>query len=144
MSDKPDLVGSWIGTATASSIPSGTLKNLMTFTSDGSVVETRRLFLAESLSGEIVGTPGHGTWISTGNNEFAATILVLFEGGPNHPTSKGVIMAIEKVRFKLKLNGEGNRLTGTILDEVRDTNGNIIFDAPGNIEASRIPVEPLP
>ena len=131
MSDKPDLVGSWIGTATASSIPSGTLKNLMTFTSDGSVVETRRLFLAESLSGEIVGTPGHGTWISTGNNEFAATILVLFEGGPNHPTSKGVIMAIEKV-------------SGTILDEVRDTNGNIIFDAPGNIEASRIPVEPLP
>jgi hypothetical protein len=49
---------------------------------------------------------------------------------------------MEKARFKLRINGHGNQLSGTLLDELRDPEGNVIFLGPGTFTASRIQVEP--
>jgi hypothetical protein len=40
--DGPRLTGSWFGTATATSVPLPPLKDLITFTSDGNVIEAHR------------------------------------------------------------------------------------------------------
>src|SRR5262245_47475932 len=68
--DSPRLTGSWFGTATATSVPLPPLNDLITFTSDGNVIEAHRLFLADSPLGPLLATPGHGTWAKTGTNEF--------------------------------------------------------------------------
>jgi hypothetical protein len=142
--DGQRLTGSWFGTATATTVPLPPLKDLITFTSDGNVIEAHRLFLKDSPLGPLLATPGHGAWAKTGTNEFAATLMIIYEGSEDHPTASGQVLAIEKVRFKLSLGPEPDKLSGTLLDEIRDTSGNVIFVGPGTFEAKRIGVEPLP
>jgi hypothetical protein len=142
--DGQHLAGSWFGTATATSVPLPPLRDLITFTSDGNVIEAHRQFLAESPLGPLLATPGHGSWVKTGTNEFAATLLIIYEGAEGHPTASGQVLATEKVRFKLRLGPERGELSGTLVDEIRDTSGALIFEGPGTFEATRIAVEPLP
>jgi hypothetical protein len=142
--DDQRLTGSWFGTATATSVPLPPLKDLVTFTVDGNVVEAHRLFLADSPLGPLLATPGHGTWAKTGTNEFAATLMIIYEGAEKHPTAAGQVLATEKVRFKLHLRPNRNELSGTLVDEIRDTSGTVVFEGPGVYEATRIAVEPLP
>ena len=142
--DKEDLVGSWIGTAVSTTTPLPPLKDLITFTPEGTVVEARRLYVANSPLGPLLATPGHGEWKETGKREFAATLLLIYQGAEDHPTSPGEVLAQEKVRFKLTLDYAGNHLSGTLLVEVRDINDNLVFIGPGTYTANRIEVEPLP
>jgi hypothetical protein len=142
--DGARLVGSWSGTATATSVPLPPLKDLITFTNDGSVLETHRSYLKESPLGPVLATSGHGSWARTGANEYAATLAIIYEGAPDHPTDAGSVLATETVRFKLRLTPDNGTLTGRLIDEIRDLDDNIIFSGPGRFEASRIPVRPLP
>lgn len=144
--DDQGLTGSWFGTAVATSVPlppSPELLSLVTFTRDGGVVETRRLFIPDSPLGPLLATPGHGSWVRTGANQFAVTLIAIYEGGPTSP-SVGVVVAVEKIRFKLRLDPNNGHLTGTLLDELRDTKGNVLFVGTGRFDATRITVEPLP
>lgn len=141
--DTQRITGSWSGTATSTSVPLPPLKDLITFTSDGSVIETRRLFLADSPLGPLIGTPGHGSWIKTAANEFAVTLMILYEGAESHSTAAGEVVATEKVHFRLRLGPGPDRLSGTLLDEIRDSGGDLIFRGPGTFEAKRIQAEPL-
>ena len=50
----------------------------------------------------------------------------------------------EKVRYKFQFINGGGKLQGTILVEVQDAAGNVVFSGPGTIEATRIKPEPLP
>jgi hypothetical protein len=93
--DAPRLTGSWFGTATATSAPLPPLKVLITFTSDGNVIEAHRQFLAESPLGPLLATPGHGSWAKSGTNEFAATLVIIYEGAENHPTASDQVLARE-------------------------------------------------
>jgi len=138
-----DLTGSWIGTAVSTTVPLPPLKTLMTFTSEGTVIESRRLYLANSPLGPLLATPGHGAWEKTGAKEYAITIILIYEGAANHPTSPGEVLGQEKVRMKLTLSQDGTRLAGSLLVEIRDVNDNIVFVGPGTFEATRIKVEPL-
>ncbi len=142
--DATDLVGSWLGTAVSTTAPLPPLKTLLTFTADGTVVEARRLYVASSPLGPLLATPGHGAWEHTGHRAFAATILLIYEGAANHPTSPGEVLAYEKVRFTLTLDPGGEALSGSLLVEVRDVNNQVVFLGPGTFEATRIQVEPLP
>ena len=136
------LIGSWSGLATPATLPLPPVRTFLTFTSDGTVLEAHRLYIADSPLGELILTPGHGSWERTGNNEFAVTLMLLYEGGPNNPTSRGVVLFEEKLRLKLRLTRQ-NHLSGEVLDELRDTNGNVVFLGPGTFEATQISVEPL-
>ena len=137
------LIGSWIGTALSTTVPLPPLKTLMTFTSEGTVVESRRIYLANSPLGPVLATAGHGVWEETDASEYAITIILIYQGAANHPTSPGEVLAQEKVRLKLTISQDGTRLSGTLLVEIRDFNDNIVFVGPGTFEATRIKVEPL-
>jgi hypothetical protein len=107
------------------------------------MIESRRLFLANSPLGPVIATPGHGAWNRTGNREFAATSVLIYAGAPNHPFNAGELVGTEKIRFSLKLNASGHTLAGTVLVEIRDAAVTVVFSGPGTIEATRIAVEPL-
>lgn len=142
--DATRLVGSWSGTATATSVPLPPLKDLITFTTDGSVIEAHRAYLKESPLGPVLATPGHGSWARSGANEYAATLAIIYEGAPDNPTHAGTVLATETVRFKLRVASDNTTLTGRLIDEISDLDGNVIFSGPGTFEASRIAVRPLP
>jgi hypothetical protein len=142
--DNQHLIGSWFGTAVATTVPLPPVRDLIIFTSDGTVVETQRLYLHDTPWGPLLRTAGHGAWERTGNREFAVTLMVMYQGAPNHPTAPGDVLAIETVRMRLTLDEQGNRLSGALLDEIRDLDGAVIFLGPGTYEAVRIAVVPLP
>jgi hypothetical protein len=140
------LTGSWLGTAVATSLPlppSPELKSLITFARDGGATETHRLFIPDSPLGPLLTTPGHGEWVRTGDNQFALTLISIYEGGPNSPLA-GQVVALEKIRFRLRIDPRTGHLTGNLVDELRDLNGSILFTGTGTFDATRIPVEPLP
>jgi hypothetical protein len=116
----------------------------MTFTREGTVVESRRLYLPASPLGPVLATPGHGEWTRTENGQFAVTSYLFYQAAPNVATADGSVIGIEKVRLKLTLHPDGRRFTGTVVVEIRDANGSVLFSGPGVIEGTRIAVEPLP
>lgn len=136
--------GSWEGVARSTTVPLPPLTTLLTFTADGNLIESRRLFLAQSPLGPLVATPGHGEWRRSKGGGFDATIVLLYQGAPEHPSSPGVVIGREKVRYKFQLVNGGQQLQGTILVEIQDAEGNVVFSGPGTIEATRIRPEPLP
>lgn len=136
--------GSWKGVLRSTTEQRPPLTTLLTFTADGNLVESRRLYLPESPLGPLLATPGHGEWRRSKNGGFDATIIVLYQGASEHPTSPGVVIGREKVRYKLQLVNGGQQLQGTIVIDVQDAEGNVVSSDPGTIEATRIRPEPLP
>ena len=61
-----DIVGSWSATVTATDPPLGSFASLLSFHSDGTLTESRRLFLADSPFGPLLETGGHGAWKRSG------------------------------------------------------------------------------
>ncbi|MBH0208532.1 MAG: hypothetical protein HP495_08455 [Nitrospira sp.] len=133
--------GSWEGVARSSTV---SLPTLLTFGADGNLVESRRLYFPQSPLGPLLATLGHGEWRRSKNDRFEATIVLLYQGAPDHPTSPGVVIGKEKVRYQFQLIHGGEQLQGTILVEIHDTAGNIVFSGPGTIEATRIRLQSLP
>ncbi len=136
--------GAWKGVARFTTEQRPPLTTLLTFTADGNLVESRRLYLSESPLGPLVATPGHGEWRRSKNGGFDATIMVLYQGASEHPTSPGIVIGREKVRYKLQLVNGAQQLQGTIVIEVQDAEGNVVSSDAGTIEATRIRPEPLP
>ncbi len=136
--------GSWEGVARSTTVPLPPLTTILTFTADGNLVESRRLYLPESPLGPLVATPGHGEWRRSKNGGFDATIVVLYQGAPEHSTSPGMMIGREKVRYKFQFVNGSEQLHGTSFVEVQDAAGNVVFSGPGTIDATRIRPEPLP
>jgi hypothetical protein len=113
---------------------------------DGNALEAHRPFLPASISpiGPLLLTAGHGAWTRTGDHQFAVTLVIIYEGAPDHPTLSGQVAALEKVRFQITHDPRSDTLTGKLVDEIRDPSGNLIFSGPGTFDATRIAVEPLP
>ena len=113
------------------------------FTRDGEVVETRRLYNPFSPFGPLMFTPAHGAWERTANNEFAVTIVDFFQAAPNNPAADGTVLGEEKVRFSVTLGPGGESLSGRLVGEVKDSDGNLIFTFSASVQATRIRPEPL-
>jgi len=135
------IVGSWYGTAIAAGGVRPPVTDMSTFASDGTIVESQRLYLNDTPFGPVIRTPGHGAWKKVGDNKYAATIRVIYQGAENHPSQSGEIIATETARFELKLDQTGNRLSGYIYDELRDPSGNILFSGYGDMDYARILAE---
>ena len=138
------LEGSWVATAVATGVPLPPLRTLMTFQREGTVIESRRLYVPASPLGPVLATPGHGEWTRTANGQFAVTSVLFYQAAPNVATADGTVLGTEKVRLKLDLSRDGSRFMGTVLVEIRDVGGSVLFSGPGSIEGTRIVVEPLP
>ena len=89
-------------------------------------------------------TNGFAVSIEAGCNGVEATIVLLYQGASDHPTSPGVVIGREQVRYQFQLIRGGEQLQGTILVEIHDAAGNIVFSGPGTIEATRIRPQSLP
>lgn len=136
--------GSWEGIASSTTVQIPPLTTHFTFGADGNLVESRRLYLPQSPLDPLLATPGHGEWRRSRNGGFDATIVLLYQGAPEHPTSPGIVIGREKVRYKFQLVNGGEQIQGTFLVEVQDAAGNVVFSGPGTIQATRIRAEPLP
>jgi len=130
------LEGSWFATITATD-PAGLepFKGLLTFTRDGNVIETRRLYVPASPFGPLIETPGHGAWVRLGARQFKATFMFLIQSFPD-----GVHIGNDNVEMVVEVSRDGNSLSGTFVSQVRDPAANAIvfFTATGTVSASRV------
>lgn len=138
------LTGSWNTVVTATN-PQGLppLKVLLTFTGDGQVIDARRLYNPFSPFGPLLFTPAHGVWERTAQNQFAVTIVDFFQAAPNNPAADGSILGEEKVRYRVTLDHSGENLSGQLVGEVKDTQGNVVFSFTATVQGTRIHAEPL-
>ena len=137
-----EVVGSWFATATPTSAPLPPLKTLLTLSRDGTATEAHRSFLTASPLGPLLATAGHGAWQRNGQHTVAVTLVLIYQGAPNHPTAPGDVLATETVRFVLSPASGGTRLSGTLIDEIDDLDGNVVFQGPGTFEGTRISAAP--
>ncbi|MBL8075512.1 MAG: hypothetical protein JNL29_14185 [Nitrospira sp.] len=136
--------GSWEGVARLTTAELPPVATLLTFGVGGNFIESRRRYLPESPLGPVLATLGHGEWRRAKGGGFEAVIVLLYQGAPDHPTSPGMVLGREKVRYKFQFVNGSEQFRGTILVDVQDATGNVVFSGPGTIDATRIRLEPLP
>ncbi|HKE20780.1 MAG TPA: hypothetical protein VKB88_00230 [Bryobacteraceae bacterium] len=130
----PQLVGSWKAAVTATSPPGLTpFTDLVTFTSDGTVIESRRLLATPTPFGNLLETTGHGAWHRTGAGQFDVHFLFVLQNA-----TTGAEVGTDNVHLSLTLDSTGSILSGTFESTVKDTSGNPIFTASGTFVASPI------
>jgi hypothetical protein len=133
-SNNVHLAGSWKGAVTPTSPPGLTpFTSLITFTSDGSVIESRRLLVSPSPFGPLLETPGHGAWERIDEREFDAHFVFLLQGAVS-----GVDIGTDNIHLRLRLDSTGAVLSGTFESTIKDTSGNPIFTASGSYRATPI------
>jgi hypothetical protein len=133
-SNAAHLVGSWKGAVTPTSPPGlQPLTSLITFTSDGTMIESRRLFVPVSLLGPLLETPGHGAWGRVDDREIDVHFVFLLQGAVS-----GSDMGTDNVHLRLRLDSTGTVLSGTFDSTIRDTSGNPVFTASGTYRATQI------
>jgi hypothetical protein len=107
--------------------------DLLTFITDGTVIETRRLFVPVTPFGALLETPGHGSWKRIGNGQFDIHFTFLLQGA-----SDGSDIGTDNVHLRLSLDPAGQVLSGTFESTVKDPSGNALFTATGTISATPI------
>ena len=138
--NSPSLEGSWIGTATSVSPPNlPQIKDLITFTHDGNVIESRPPFVPGAPLGTEIGalleTAGHGDWVKTGSREYEVKFVFFIQRAP---VADGGFIGTETIRMHLNYDSLGETLTGPLTSQIRNANGVIIFSADGTYRATRI------
>src|SRR5437899_4929678 len=114
------LQGAWIADVITQS---GTQKLLIFFTADGGVISSSPTGLGAQ--GVQLLTTGYGSWIRTGDREFAATTTNL------RSFLTGVFNGGSKVRFTLKLNDTLDELTGPFKTDIFNADGSFAFSLAG-------------
>ena len=114
-----DLPGTWLSNAEPGVPPS-----LCSFMSDGRAIFSRTIITPTGPSSfELVGT-GHGEWIRTGRDEFAATFFLLRSG----PTVD--FTGLVKVTSSFKFNRHSDQITQVGTVYIYDAGGNQLFSFP--------------
>lgn len=129
------LAGSWSGTVTATNPPGlPPFNDLITFTSDGSVIESRRPLIPASASpfGPVLETTGHGTWQRVGEGEFDIYFVFLLQANDG----SGAELGTDNVHVRARLDSTGANLSGTFASVVKTPNGDIPFE--GTYQATPI------
>ena len=72
-----------------------------------------------------------------GSGPVIVKIVILLQGAPNHPTAAGAFLGMEKVLKELRIDSAGDEMYGSVTVELHDTGGNVVFSAPGTLQAIR-------
>jgi hypothetical protein len=131
-----ELIGSWVATVTATDPPLGSFASLLSFHGDGTLTESRRLFLADSPFGPLLETGGHGAWERTGPQRYEAFFRFLLQEAP---PSAGAPVGTDDISLHLEVKGMGV-LGGTFSSTITDTQGQPLFTASGTVVGQRIEV----
>jgi len=111
---------------------------LTTYMSDGSLIASRCIIVPTGPSSVALVSTGHGEWIRTGHNEFAATTFFLSSG----PTVEftGIVKRTETI----KLNRTSDQFTSTATVFIYDASNNLLFSFqdPSSGVTKRIKVGP--
>src|SRR6185437_1832913 len=105
------LAGSWKATVTAVTPPGlEPFTDLLTFTQDGSVIETRRLFVPVTPFGALFETPGHGAWKRVSQRKFDIHFTFLLQAAAD-----GTDIGTDNVHLSVVLDSSGTVLSGTFV-----------------------------
>ena len=130
----PHLVGSWKGAVTATSPPGiAPFTSLITFTSDGTVIESRRLLVEPTPFGPLLETTSHGAWQRAASGQFDVHFVFMLQNA-----TTGADVGTDNVHLSLTLDSTGSILSGTFESTIEDPSGNSLFTASGTFAASRI------
>lgn len=133
-SNSARLLGSWKAAITPISPPGvDPFTDLLTFTSDGSVMESRRLFVPNTPFGPLLETPGHGAWTRTADGQFDIHFTFLLQG-----STDGSDVGTDNVHLQVSLDSTGKTLSGSFESTVKDPSGNPLFTATGTFSATPI------
>jgi hypothetical protein len=129
---KPTLVGSWEFTAKPNPDPSGTqVAGLMTFTSDGTVVESDTSEVARHA------TPGHGIW------QLGPTPGIWFIRFTSHQANRdGSLHSSRVVTITVTLNSTADQFSGNYSFQTVDPTGHVLTMGSGAVEG-QLMVHPL-
>jgi hypothetical protein len=126
------LQGSWLLTITPEpgivTIPP--FRALMTYTADGSVVETDTAPVGAVVSG-YTATAGHGAWAARGD-AFASTVVKLVVN------DSGEFAGFVRLQGAVKLNPTRDGYTGSGKVEVLNASGAVVASGDATIQATRI------
>jgi hypothetical protein len=131
-----ELVGSWFATVTATNPPLGSFASLLSFHGDGTLTESRRLYVADSPFGPLLETGGHGAWERTGPGRYEAFFRFLLQQAP---PSAGAPVGTDDITLQLEVEGAG-MLGGTFSSTIKDTEGHAVFTASGTVVGESIDV----
>ena len=143
--NEPSLAGTWqftlipVSPAASALVP---IEALVTFTTDGSAVETDSTEVVPTISSTgktIYGTPAHGIWQpapAVGNLFIRFTSLLV-----NH---NGMLHARKIVTIGGALGSTGNNFKGNYGFELIDPSGHVIASGSGTVKGKRIPHPLLP
>ena len=127
---KNKLVGSWQAVVTPTSIPIPAFPGMLTFTSDGGVIETdagppnTKLF-----------TAGHGEWERIQDRQYAISYVQL------RYDETGKFEGFIKVRITANFNDKMDEFNGQLAVEVTDPNSVVLLSGKGDVKAKRMKVE---
>ena len=119
------LEGAWQVTSTA-----GGLTNLALFTADGG-------FIAVPTTSRTTESAAVGSWIRTGDRQFAVTQYRF-----TYDTA-GNLTGIRKIRWNLTLNDTLDGFSAPFTSDILDLNGNVLSTSQSTLLGKRINVEPL-
>ncbi len=133
--DEQALVGSWLGTVTATNPPIGSFNDLISFHSNGVVTESRRYVVPGTPFGNMQETTGHGAWKSTGKHAFEAFFRFLLQ---NQDT--GAPIGTDNIHLVLTLDRQTGTLGGTFQSQVKDMADTVLVTVDGTYSATQITV----
>jgi hypothetical protein len=133
-----EIVGSWFATVTATDPPLGSFASLLSFHDDGTLTESRRLFLADSPFGPLLETGGHGAWKRTGVGSYDAFFRFLLQQAP---PSDGAPVGMDDVTLQLEVKSRTGVMTGNFSSTIKGTDGQAIFSASGTVVGERVEVK---
>jgi hypothetical protein len=133
------MVGSWrvtVNVTDPQGVPSFPV--LMTFHADGTLLQTRPLYIP---SFGVMETTHFGAWKRLNDTQIAATTFSLAQGAPGNNALNGAFFGTEQVNFQPVIAPDGNSFTAQWTSTVFDPNGNPIIKGSGNLSGVRIQVE---
>jgi hypothetical protein len=134
--DDQDLIGSWLGTVTATNPPLGQFNDLISFHTGGVVIESRRYFVPPPTPfGSLLETTGHGAWKRTGKNTFKAFFRFLLQ-----TATDGASVGTDNIQLSLKLDRNAGTPTGTFESQIKNTADTVLLTITGNFAATPITV----
>jgi hypothetical protein len=112
------IVGSYLGTVTATNPPLGQFNDLISFHDGGVVTESRRYLVKPTPLGNLLETSGHGAWEKTGGDTYEAFFRFFIQDADT-----GAPIGTDNVSLSLTLDKQAGTLSGRYL--LRDTHHRV-------------------
>lgn len=136
--EEPGFIGAWLVSFVIDGRPTAT--NLTSFTTDGTMLTANLPSMqpgADQTTDVILHSAGHGSWVATSDHAIDITFIIL------QSDLNGNSLGTRTIRGTLELDSSGDVWRGTYTATVADPGGEVMHVSDGNVQATRIMVEPM-